>query len=59
MVVRRPRVFEKRILRKMFCPKRVDVVGEWRKLYNEQLRYLKKVKVFFNMPCRYRGVGEI
>jgi hypothetical protein len=31
----RLRVFENRVLRKIFWPKRVEVTGEWRKLHNE------------------------
>jgi hypothetical protein len=34
----RLRVFENRVLRKMFEPKRDEVTGEWRKLQNEELR---------------------
>jgi hypothetical protein len=30
-------VFEKRVLRKIFGPKRDEVTGEWRKLHNEEL----------------------
>jgi len=30
-------VFENRVLRKIFRPKRDDVTGEWRKLHNEEL----------------------
>ena len=37
---RRLRVFENRVLRKIFGPKRDEVVGEWRKLHNEELNYL-------------------
>jgi hypothetical protein len=33
----RQRVLEKRILRRIFGPKRDDVTGEWRKLHNEEL----------------------
>jgi hypothetical protein len=33
-------VFENRVLRSIFGPKRDEVMGEWRKLHNEQLRYL-------------------
>jgi hypothetical protein len=33
----RQRVLEKRILRRIFGPKRDDVMGEWRKLHNEEL----------------------
>jgi len=28
-------VFENRVLRRIFGPKRVEVTGEWRKLHNE------------------------
>jgi len=31
------RVFENRVLRRIFRPKRDEVPGEWRKLYNEEL----------------------
>jgi hypothetical protein len=34
------RVFEKRVLRRIFGPKRVEVTGEWRKLHNEELNGL-------------------
>ena len=37
---RRLRVFENRVLRKVFGPKRDEVTGEWRKLYNEELNDL-------------------
>jgi hypothetical protein len=37
---RRLRVFEKRVLRKIFGPKRDEVTGEWRKLHNEELNDL-------------------
>jgi hypothetical protein len=30
-------VFEKRLLRKIFGPKRDEVTGEWRRLHNEEL----------------------
>jgi hypothetical protein len=30
-------VFENRVLRKVFGPKRDEVMGEWRKLHNEEL----------------------
>jgi hypothetical protein len=36
----RLRVFENRVLRRIFGPKRDEVTGEWRKLYNEELRDL-------------------
>jgi hypothetical protein len=34
---RRLRVFENRVLRRVFGPKRDEVIGEWRKLHNEEL----------------------
>jgi hypothetical protein len=34
---RRLRVFENRVLRRVFGPKRDKVTGEWRKLHNEEL----------------------
>ena len=37
---RRLRVFENRMLRRVFGPKRDGVTGEWRKLHNEELRDL-------------------
>ena len=34
------RVFENRVLRRVFGPKRDEVTGEWRKLHNEELNDL-------------------
>jgi hypothetical protein len=34
---RRLRVFENRVLRRIFGPKTNKVTGEWRKLHNEEL----------------------
>ena len=34
---RRLRVFENRVFRRVFGPKRDEVTGEWRKLHNEEL----------------------
>jgi hypothetical protein len=36
----RLRLFENRVLRRIFGPKRDEVTGEWRKLHNEELRDL-------------------
>jgi hypothetical protein len=33
----RLRVFEDRVLRRIFGPQRDEVTGEWRKLHNEEL----------------------
>jgi hypothetical protein len=37
---RRLRVFENRVLRRVFGPKRDKVTGKWRKLHNEELNDL-------------------
>ena len=34
------RVFENRVLKRIFGPKRDEVTGEWRKLHNEVINYL-------------------
>jgi hypothetical protein len=54
-------VFENRILRRIFGPKRDEVTGEWRKLHNEELHNLysspdiiRKVK-----SRRMRWVGHV
>jgi hypothetical protein len=36
----RLRVFENRLLRRIFGPKRDEVTGGWRKLHNEELHNL-------------------
>jgi len=36
----RLRVFENRVLRRMFGPRMDEVTGEWRKLHNEELNDL-------------------
>jgi hypothetical protein len=33
-------VFEKRVLRRIFELKRVEAIGDWRKLHNEELHNL-------------------
>jgi len=37
---RRLRVFENRVFRIIFGPKRGEVTGEWRKLHNEEINEL-------------------
>jgi hypothetical protein len=37
---RRLRVFENRVLRRIFGPKRDEVIGEWRKLHKQELSEL-------------------
>jgi hypothetical protein len=36
----RLRMFENRVLRRIFRPKTDKIMGEWRKLHNEELRGL-------------------
>ena len=47
---RRLRVFENRVLRRVFGPKRDEVTGEWIKLHNEELRD------FYSLPNSVRVV---
>ena len=37
---RKLRVFENRVLRKIFGPRRDEETGEWRRLHNEELNDL-------------------
>jgi len=52
-------VFEKRVLRKVFGPKRDEVTGEWRKLHNEELNDLYSlssiVRVVKSRRMRWAG----
>ena len=44
---RRLRVFEKRVLRRIFGPKRDEVTREWRKLHYEELNDLYSSPISF------------
>jgi hypothetical protein len=44
------RVFENRVLRRIFGPKRDEVSGGWRKPHNEELHGL------YSSPCRIRVI---
>jgi hypothetical protein len=37
---RKLRVFENKVLRRIFGPRRDEVMGEWRKLHNEEINDL-------------------
>jgi hypothetical protein len=50
MEERRLRVFEKRVLREIFGPKRGEVTGGWRKLHIEELHNL------YSFPCKIRMI---
>ena len=43
----RLRVFENRVLRRIFGPRRDEVTGEWRKLHNEDLMICTPHSVLF------------
>jgi hypothetical protein len=63
---RKLRVFENRVLRRVFGPKRGEVTGEWRKLHNEELNDLyslpKIVRVVKSRRMKWAGhvarIGE-
>ena len=54
-------MFENRVLRGIFGPKREEVIGEWRKLYNEELNDLYCSPNIFRMIKlrRMRLVGDV
>ena len=60
------RVFEKRVLRRIFGPKRDEVTGEWRKLHNMELNDLHSlpniVRVMKSIKMKWLGhvarIGE-
>jgi hypothetical protein len=54
-------VFENRVLRKVFGPRKVEVTGEWRKLHNEELNdlYSSPNIVRVVKSRRMRWVGHV
>jgi len=54
-------VFESRVLRRIFGPKRDEVTGEWRKLHNEELNDLYCSLNTFSMikSRRMRWAGHV
>jgi hypothetical protein len=57
----RLRVFENRVLRKIFGPKSNEVTGGWRKLHNEKLRDLDYSSSIIRMikSRRMRWAGHV
>jgi hypothetical protein len=65
----RPRVFENRVLRRIFGPKRDEVTGEWRRLHNKELhalysspniiRVIKSRKLRWAEHVACMGKGEV
>jgi hypothetical protein len=58
---RRLRMFENRVLRRVFGPKRVEVTGEWRKLHNGELNDLYSLPniVWMVKSRRMRWAGHV
>jgi hypothetical protein len=56
----RLRVFENRVLRRIFVPKRDEVTGEWRELHSEELHILYSSPNIIRhiKPRRMRWVGH-
>jgi hypothetical protein len=56
----RLRVFENRVLRRIFCPKRDEVTGDWRKPHNEELHKLYSSQNIIRMiKSRRRWAGQV
>jgi hypothetical protein len=55
------RVFEKRVLRRIFGPKRDEVTGGWRKIHNEELHNLYSSPSIIRMmkSRRMRWAGHV
>jgi hypothetical protein len=53
-------VFENRVLRRIFGPKMDEVMGEWRKLHNEELRDLYSLPNIMRIfKSRKRWAGHV
>jgi len=57
---RKLRVFEKMVLRRIFGPRRDEVMGEWRRLHNEELNDLySSPNIVWVIKLRMRWVGHV
>ena len=54
----RLRVFENRVLRRIFVPKRDEVTGEWRELHNEELNELYSSPNTVRLKKNREGYGR-
>jgi hypothetical protein len=57
----RLRVFENKVLKRIFGPKRDEVTGRWRKLHNEELRdlYTSPIIIRIIKSKRMRWAGHV
>jgi hypothetical protein len=55
MEEQRLRMFENRVLRRIFGPRRDAVTGSWRKLHNEKLHNLYASPITINVITRCAG----
>jgi hypothetical protein len=57
----RLRVFENRMLRRIFGPKREEVTGDWKKLHNEELHNLYSSPNIIRIMklMKMRGTGHV
>jgi hypothetical protein len=65
----RLRVFENRVLRRIFGPKRDEVIGGWRKLHNEELHNVTRLVtvdgywidnwIYYNRTLKYNTTGSL
>jgi hypothetical protein len=55
------RVFENRVLRRIFGPKRDEVTGEWRRLHNKELYAVYSLPNIIRVmkPRRQRWAGHV
>ena len=58
---RKPRVFDSMVLRRIFGPRRDEVMGEWRRLHNEELNdfYSSRNIVLVIKSRRMRWAGHV
>jgi hypothetical protein len=54
-------MFENRVLRRIFGPKRAEVIGDWKKLHNEELHNLYSLSSVIRMikSRRMRGPRHV
>ena len=55
---RRLRVFENRVLRRIFGPRRDEVTGEWKKLHNGELNLYSSPNIVRVIKSRRMGWAE-